>query len=584
MGKKPAKRGGSSASSSSSSAPRNGVDEVANGVQAVKLSPRTVTGVLTSHPMSRDIKFETFSLAANGIELLVDTTLELNYGRRYGLLGLNGCGKTTFLESLAEREVPIPSHIDIYHLDKEVTASDDSALQCVVSDLDREVARIEAEMDRLLQTDEGAESEGFQVLQEALEELDPDTALTRAGSILHGLGFDKDMQQKKAKDFSGGWRMRISLARALFVKPMMLLLDEPTNHLDMEATVWLEEYLKSYNRILVLISHSQDFLNGVCTNIIHIHQKQLKYYSGNFDTFVRVRSEKEENQMKQYAWEQDQLQHMKDYVARFGHGSQKLARQAKSKEKLINKMVEEGMTEEVVKDRVLTLRFDDCGKLPPPVLQFNKVTFGYTPDKILYKDLDFGVDLDSRIALVGPNGAGKSTLLKLITGDNIPLSGMVRRHHHLRIAYYHQHLDALLDMKKTPLEFMMSCFPDIKEVEDMRRAIGRFGITGKQQITAIEKLSDGQRSRIVFAWLAFKSPHMLLLDEPTNHLDIETIDALAEAINAWDGGMILVSHDFRLINQVAKEIWVCANHTVTPWKGSIVDYKKEMRRKAGLPD
>jgi len=278
------------------------------------------------------------------------------------------------------------------------------------------------------------------------------------------------------------------------------------------------------------------------------------------------------------------MAHMKDYVARFGHGSAKLARQAKSKEKLNNKMVEEGMTERVVADRTLTLSFEDCGKLPPPVLQFNKVSFGYSPDKVLYKDLDFGIDLDSRVALVGPNGAGKSTLLKLITGDNVPLSGMVRRHHHLRIAYYHQHLDAILDMEATPLDWMMTCYPDIKEVERMRSAIGRFGITGKQQITQICKLSDGQRSRIVFAWLAFQKPHLLLLDEPTNHLDIETIDALADAINSWDGGLILVSHDFRLINQVAKEIWLCENKSVSVWKGNILDYKTEMKKKLGLTE
>jgi ATP-binding cassette subfamily F protein 2 len=581
MGKKPVKRGGSS-SSSSSNGNGKAVDDLSNGVGAVKISPRTVTGVLSSHPMSRDIKVDGFSLAANGMQLVADTLVELNYGRRYGLIGLNGCGKTTFLEALAHREIPVPNHIDIFYLDREVEANDLTALDCVVADLEKEVKRIEHAMDEMLATEEGAESEGFAMLQDALEELDPDTATTRAASILHGLGFDKHMQMKKAKDFSGGWRMRIALARALFVKPMMLLLDEPTNHLDMEACVWLEDYLKTYNRILVLISHSQDFLNNVCTNIIHMHNKVLKYYSGNFDTFVRVRAEKEENQMKQYAWEQEQMQHMKDYVARFGHGSAKLARQAKSKEKLINKMVEEGMTEKVVADRVLRLSFEDCGKLPPPVLQFNKVTFGYSPDKVLYKDLDFGVDLDSRIALVGPNGAGKSTLLKLITGDNIPLAGMVRRHHHLRIAYYHQHLEQILELDMSPLDWMMKCFPEIKEVEEMRRCIGRFGITGKQQVTPISTLSDGQRCRVVFAWIAMKKPHMLLLDEPTNHLDIETIDALADALNDWDGGMILVSHDFRLINQVAKEIWLCENKTVTPWQGSILDYKKQMRKKLGL--
>jgi len=198
---------------------------------------------------------------------------------------------------------------------------------------------------------------------------------------------------------------------------------------------------------------------------------------------------------------------------------------------------------------------------------------------VIYKDLDFGVDLDSRVALVGPNGTGKSTLIKLMVGNVLPTKGMVRRHHRLRIAWYHQHLTDHLDLSLSPLQFMMKSFPEEVEEERMRRVIGRFGITGKDQTTPMIQLSDGLKSRVVFSWLAYKEPHLLLLDEPTNHLDIETIDALADAINNFDGGMVLVSHDFRLINQVAKEIWVCENKNVRVWKGGIQEYKEELRRK-----
>uniref|UniRef100_A0A1D1Y3F5 ABC transporter F family member 1 n=1 Tax=Anthurium amnicola TaxID=1678845 RepID=A0A1D1Y3F5_9ARAE len=580
-----AKRGGKSSGAAASSkaveSQSNAVEKIAHGVGAVQLSDRTCTGVLGSHPLSRDIHIESLSLTFHGHDLIVDSELELNYGRRYGLLGLNGCGKSTLLAAIGCRELPIPEHMDIYHLTREIEASDVSALDAIIS-CDEERLRLEKEAELLAEQDDGG-GEALDRIYERLEALDASTAEKRAAEILYGLGFNKKMQAKKTRDFSGGWRMRIALARALFMNPTILLLDEPTNHLDLEACVWLEETLKRFDRILVVVSHSQDFLNGVCTNIIHMQNKTLKFYTGNYDQYVQTRAELEENQMKQYKWEQEQISAMKEYIARFGHGSAKLARQAQSKEKTLAKMERGGLTEKVVRDKVLVFRFSDVGKLPPPVLQFVDVTFGYTPDNLIYKSLDFGVDLDSRIALVGPNGAGKSTLLKLMTGDLIPLDGMVRRHNHLRIAQFHQHLAEKLDMDMSALQYMIKEYPGNEE-ERMRAAIGRFGLTGKAQVMPMKNLSDGQRSRIIFAWLAWRQPHLLLLDEPTNHLDIETIDSVAEALNEWDGGLVLVSHDFRLINQVAQEIWVCENQTVTRWEGDIMDFKEHLKIKAGMSD
>ncbi|VFQ67233.1 unnamed protein product [Cuscuta campestris] len=583
-----AKRGVKSAQAATSSkAPAtsaveiNGADNLSNGVKELQISDRTCTGVLCSHPLSRDIRIESLSLTFHGHELIADSELELNYGRRYGLLGLNGCGKSTLLTAIGRRELPIPEHMDIYHLSHEIEASDMSSLQAVIS-CDEERLKLEKEIEILAAQDDGG-GEQLDRIYERLEAMDASTAEKRAAEVLYGLGFTKKMQEKKTRDFSGGWRMRIALARAIFMNPTILLLDEPTNHLDLEACVWLEETLKNFDRILVVISHSQDFLNGVCTNIIHMQNKKLKIYSGNYDQYVQTRSELEENQMKQYKWEQEQIASMKEYIARFGHGSAKLARQAQSKEKTLAKMERGGLTQKVTKDSVLVFRFPDVGKLPPPVLQFVEVSFGYTPDNLIYKNLDFGVDLDSRIALVGPNGAGKSTLLKLMVGDLTPLDGMVKRHNHLKIAQYHQHLAEKLDMDLSALQYMIQEYPGNEE-EKMRAAIGRFGLTGKAQVMPMKNLSDGQRSRVIFAWLAFRQPQMLLLDEPTNHLDIETIDSLAEALNEWDGGMVLVSHDFRLINQVAHEIWVCENRTVTKWEGDIMDFKHHLKRRAGLGD
>jgi len=386
------------------------------------------------------------------------------------------------------------------------------------------------------------------------------------------------MMLKKCKDFSGGWRMRIALARALFLKPSLLLLDEPTNHLDLDACVWLETELANYKRTLLIVSHSQDFMNGVCTNIIHLFQQKLVYYGGNYDAFVRTRLELLENQQKRYKWEQDQLNHMKEYIARFGHGSAKLARQAQSKEKTMAKMVAGGLTEKVSTETVKQFYFFEPGHVPPPVIMIQHVSFRYNENTpLIYENLDFGIDLDTRVALVGPNGAGKSTLLKLLSADVMPSDGLIRRHSHCKIGRYHQHLHEELPLDLSALDYMQQSFPEVTEKEEMRKIIGRYGLTGREQVCAMKQLSDGQRRRVAFAWLAWQQPNLLLLDEPTNHLDLESIDALAEAINCFKGGMILVSHDFRLVQQVAEEIWICDHGKITKWDGDIFSYKKHLR-------
>jgi len=540
---------------------------------------RACTGVLGIHPMARDIKIDNFSVTFYGANLLQDTKLELSVGNRYGLMGVNGCGKSTLMAILGNREVPIQEHIDIHYLAREMPASEKTALECVM-EADEERIKLEKLAEELATCEDDESQEYLMSVYERLDDIGAETAKARAANILHGLQFNAAMQEKQCKDFSGGWRMRIALARALFLRPHLLLLDEPTNHLDLEACVWLEEELKEYKTILLIVSHSQDFLNGVCNNIMHFDQQRLKSYGGNYDTFIRTKSELDESQMKQYNWEQDQIAHMKNYIARFGHGSAKLARQAQSKEKTLAKMVANGLTEKVAGDKSVSFCFYSCGELPPPVIMVQNVSFRYSENTpFIYKNLEFGVDLDTRLALVGPNGAGKSTLLKLIYGDLTPSEGMVRRHNHLKMARYHQHMHELLEMDLSPLDYMLKQFPAVKERDDMRRIIGRYGITGKAQTAPIKQLSDGQKCRVVFAQIAHQIPHLLLLDEPTNHLDMETIDALADAINGFDGGVVLVSHDFRLIDQVADTIWICEKETVTKWEGDIISYKDHLKAK-----
>lgn len=414
-----------------------------------------------------------------------------------------------------------------------------------------------------------------------MESMDPSTFHTRAALILTGLGFNKQTMSKKTKDMSGGWRMRVALGRALFVKPSLLLLDDPTAHLDLQACVWLEEYLKKWDRTLVLVSHSIDFLNGVCTNMIDMRLKKLTYYGGNYDSYRKTRTENETNQMKAYHKQQEEIAHIKKFIASAGTYAN-LVRQAKSRQKILDKMEAEGFIQPVIPDKVFTFRFPEVEKLPPPVLSFDDVTFSYSGkwEDALYEHLDFGVDMDSRTALVGPNGVGKSTLLRLMTGKLNPIAGRITRHTHLKLGMYSQHSAEQLDLTKSALEFVRDKFAHkSQDYQYWRQQLGRYGLTGDAQTALMGTLSEGQKSRIVFALLAIEAPNMLLLDEPTNGLDVATIDSLADAINAYTGGVVVVSHDFRLLDKIAKDIMVCENKTIRRWDGTIAEYKEYLRKK-----
>jgi len=555
----------------------NEVEEALAALEKTKIDFRNATGEWVGVPKARDIHIVSFSLTYYGKHLVQETNLELNYGRRYGLIGSNGSGKSTILASIAEREIPIPDHIDIFLLTEEAEASDRTALQAVIDKSVNEVARLEAEEARIME-EEGPESEDLQLIYDRLDRLDPSKFEAKAGELLTGLGFTVSQMAKMTKDLSGGWRMRVALARALMVCPMLLLLDEPTNHLDVEACIWLETYLAQYPHTLVVVSHSQDFLNNVCTNMINLRQQQLFYYGGNYDTFVKTKSDLDVDQMKRYHKQQEEIAHIKAFIASCGTYANKVS-QGKSRQKILDKMEADGLIQKVVEDKSIQFNFTDPGELPLPILHLDEVSFSYSgkPSEYLYQNLDLSVDLDSRVALVGPNGAGKSTLLKIMCGDLTPSKGQLKRNAHLRIGRYQQHSVDQLDMLATPLEFMRKEFQHLNlEIEQWRSVLGRFGVTGYTQTTQIGKLSDGQKTRIVFGMISLNKPHILLLDEPTNHLDMECIDSLAEGINNFSGGLVLVSHDFRLISQVAKQVWICDKKTVTLFKGDIKDYKKQI--------
>lgn len=550
-------------------------------------SIRSTAGVLVSDPKGRDVKLDGFTLSFHGRLLIESAEVSLNYGQRYGLLGENGSGKTTFLQALADRDIEIPEHIDIHLVAGEAEPSEVNAMDFIIASAKEKVIRLEQQIEDMSTADDIDEL-ALESKMEELEELDPSTFEARAGLILNGLGFSQAMMAKPTKDMSGGWRMRVTLARALFIKPHLLLLDEPTNHLDLEAVVWLEAYLSTYNHILVITSHSADFMDSVCTNIMDLtNKRKLQYYGGNYSIYCRTKSENETNQMKAYAKQQEEIQHIKKFIASAGTYAN-LVKQAKSKQKIIDKMEAAGLIEPVEKPRPLRFNFEDIRKLPPPIIAFNDVAFSYSgkPEDYLYKDLSFGIDMDSRIAIVGQNGTGKSTLLNLITGVLQSVEGSVSKHAGLKLGKYSQHSADQLPYDKNPIEHLESSykekFPN-KDVQFWRSQLGRFGISGAHQTSPISHLSDGLRNRVVFSMLAMDQPHILLLDEPTNHLDMESIDALALAVKEFEGGVVIVSHDFRLISQVAEELWEVKDrkiYNLTKSDVNIQQYKSMLQKKS----
>mmetsp|Transcript_30704 Transcript_30704/g.91932 ORF Transcript_30704/g.91932 Transcript_30704/m.91932 type:complete len:718 (-) Transcript_30704:689-2842(-) len=539
-------------------------------------------------PHSKDINVSGVTVNFHSKPLIEETDLVINYGNRYGFVGPNGSGKSTVLKAIAARAVPIPDSLDIYFLDSEYPATDKEALSCVyeandeIDLLEKKANRLNDEMGECADNEErqSAITEELEKVYDRLDQLDVNTAESRASLILHGLGFTKKMQKMKTREFSGGWRMRIALARALFLKPDFLLLDEPTNHLDMEAVMWLEDYLANWNKILFFICHSQDFMNSVCTHIVRLDMtyKKLRYYSGNYDMYVKLRRDQDMIQMRQYEAEQRDIADIKDFIARFGHGTVKMVRQAQSREKLLQKKLEAGLTPLPEQDPQWDWTFPDAGELPVPVCAIENVSFHYPNSDPLYHKVDFGIDLQTRVALVGPNGAGKTTLIKLIVDELRPTQGQIKRNPHLKISRFTQHFEDKLDLTMTPLDFFKQKLMPKEPIERIRPLLGRYGCTGDQQNQVMSQLSAGQKARIVFAIIAYEKPHLLLLDEPTNPLDMESIDALAKCLRSFKGGVLMISHDMRLISQCAEEIYICDKKKITKYRGDIMKFKMHTKK------
>lgn len=539
----------------------------------------------------KDIHMENFSVSVGGRELIVDGSLTLAYGRHYGLVGRNGTGKTTLLRYMAMHAIEgIPSNCQILHVEQEVVGDDTSVLQCVLNS-DTERAQLLEEEVRLLdlqremdledeagkgtgelngQMDKSGVAQRLQEIYKRLELIDAYSAESRAASILAGLSFSPDMQKRPTKTFSGGWRMRVALARALFIEPDVLLLDEPTNHLDLHAVLWLESYLVKWPKTFIVVSHAREFLNTVVTDIIHLHSQSLTTYKGDYDTFERTREEQLKNQQKAFEANERTKAHMQSFVDKFRYNA-KRASLVQSRIKAIERM---GHMDAIINDPDYKFEFPSPDDRPgPPIISFSDASFGYPGGPLLFKNLNFGIDLDSRVAMVGPNGIGKSTILKLIGGELQPTSGTVFRSAKVRIAVFSQHHVDGLDLSSNPLLYLMRCFPGVPE-QKLRSHLGSFGISGNLALQPMYTLSGGQKSRVAFSKITFKKPHILLLDEPSNHLDLDAVEALIQGLVLFQGGVLMVSHDEHLISGSVDQLWVVSEGRVSPFNGTFQDYKK----------
>ncbi|KAF3457917.1 hypothetical protein FNV43_RR02578 [Rhamnella rubrinervis] len=554
----------------------------------------------------KDVTVDNFSVSARGKELLKNTSVKISHGKRYGLVGPNGMGKSTLLKLLAWRKIPVPKNIDVLLVEQEVIGDDKTALEAVVS-ANEELVKLREEVAFLnsvstAEDEENGDSyddnnvgEKLTELYEKLQLLGTDSAEAQASKILAGLGFTKDMQDRATRSFSGGWRMRISLARALFVQPTLLLLDEPTNHLDLRAVLWLEEYLCRWKKTLVVVSHDRDFLNTVCNEIIHLHDLKLHFYRGNFDDFESGYEQRRKEMNKKFEIYDKQMKAAKRSGSRVQQEKVKdRAKFVASKEASKNKGKAKGDEDDTPveapkkwRDYSVEFHFPEPTELTPPLLQLIEVSFSYPSRKdFRLSNVDVGIDMGTRVAIVGPNGAGKSTLLNLLAGDLVPTEGEVRRSQKLRIGRYSQHFVDLLTMDETPVQYLLRLHPEqegFSKQEAVRAKLGKFGLPSHNHLTPIVKLSGGQKARVVFTSISMSKPHILLLDEPTNHLDMQSIDALADALDEFTGGVVLVSHDSRLISRVCdneekSEIWVVEDGTVKSFPGTFEEYKEELQR------
>lgn len=500
--------------------------------------------------------------------LLENASAHIADGWKVGIVGANGCGKSTLFRVLLGMqetelgEINFPSGARISTVAQEMKDIDIHVLDYVLSQ--------DKERQELLEKLKNAEESELAEIHERLNFIGSSSAEGRASAILSGLGFSNDDFSRPIKEFSGGWRMRLALAAALFAPSDILLLDEPTNHLDLEASVWLENHLQKYRGTLLLISHDRYILNDLCNHIIHFENKKLNIYNGNYDTFQTTRSLQREVLAKQIAKQEQQRKHLQSFIDRFRYKATK-AKQAQSRMKMLEKME---VLPPLSSEYSSSFEFPEAQKMASPLIKLDSVSVGYD-DNVVLKNLNLNIGNDDRIALLGANGNGKSTFAKLLSGRLNPMSGNVIKSSKLEVGYFAQHQSEELPLDMSACEYLTSLMPEMPETK-IRAHLAAFGLSQEKATTQIALLSGGEKARLLFAVMSRKSPALLILDEPTNHLDIEGRDALLEALNAYNGAVILITHDLHLVELVADDLWLVKNHTCKVYNGDLAEYRDSL--------
>ena len=515
------------------------------------------------------------SIRIGGRPLLDNTALTIDPGRRIGLVGRNGAGKSTLLKAIAGDlaidggQIRLAARARLGQVKQEAPDGDGSLLDTVLEG-DPERLSLLAELDT-------ADPHRIAEIHDRLLTIGADSAPARAATILAGLGFDAAAQARPVNAFSGGWRMRVALATALFSKPDLLLLDEPTNHLDLEATLWLETWLAKFPGAALVVSHDRGLLDRCVDSIAHLDRGKISLTPGGYDEFVRIRTERASQQAHMVVKIAAQRAHMQAFVDRFRYKASK-ARQAQARLKAIERLP---VIESVVEDAATRFAFPEPAQLAPPILTMEHVRVGYGGPPVL-SNLSLRVDMDDRIALLGANGNGKSTLAKLIAGRLEPAGGKMHRSPKLRVGYFAQHQTDELVVNETPLNHIARALPRATP-QQLRAQIARFGLDADRAETPVANLSGGEKARLLLALATRDAPQLLILDEPTNHLDIDAREALVRALADFGGAVLLITHDPHLVSLVADRLWLVADGTVSNYDGDLDDYRGLLVERARPP-
>jgi len=530
----------------------------------------------TRFPM---ISFRHFALRRGSRLLLSDIDLVIQSGWRLGVVGRNGCGKSSLFAALQGTVEPdagdldLPARLRMASVAQETPSLPDPAIEYVMGGDEELAAVLRDELDAQARGD----SEAMARAHHRIEELHGYDARARAGRLLHGLGFAPETHETPVKEFSGGWRVRLNLARALMAPSELLLLDEPTNHLDLDAVLWLEEWLRRYQGTLLVISHDREFLDGVITHTLHLTDGKGKLYTGNYSAFERQRAEHLRQQQIAHEREQAERAHLQSFVDRFKAKASK-AKQAQSRVKRLEKLAG---TEAVRAERAFRFQFAVPDRLPDSMLQLEEVEAGYpgTDNEaaaVILQHVRFRLEAGERIGLLGPNGAGKSTLVKTLVGELEPLGGERKAHKDLKIGYFAQHTVESLHEGSSPFDHLQEKALGVS-AQAIRDFLGTWNFAGDRAFESVDGFSGGERARLALALIAWDKPNLLLLDEPTNHLDLDMREALADALADFEGALVLVSHDRHLLGLVCDSFWRVADGAVESFDGDLDDYARWLR-------